>query len=149
MTRTSFRQILAEKEFWLLVFIGLLYFYKPLFLDETFFFRDLYSHFYPHKKLLIEYWNQGALPLWDPYLQGGTPFLGNINNNVLYPSNILYLFLPTVTAFNLDLIIHVIFSTLATYAFSRIIGFSKPASLLAGVIYGYCGYALSHINLFI
>jgi hypothetical protein len=149
MARPSFREIVAEKEFWLLFIVGLLYFYQPLFFGETFFFRDLYSHFYPHKKLLIDYWNQKSLPLWDPYIYGGTPYLGNINNNVLYPTNILYFILPTVTAFNLDIVLHLILSTLATYTFARILGFARTSSLLAGIIYGYCGYTLSHINLFI
>lgn len=40
-------QIVKEKEFWFLMLIGVLFFYRLLFLKETLFYRDLYMHFIP------------------------------------------------------------------------------------------------------
>jgi hypothetical protein len=47
--------ILQEKEFWSLVLLGILWFYRPLFLDETFFFRDLCLHDFHDKQLLVDF----------------------------------------------------------------------------------------------
>ncbi len=139
----SFRSILKERGFWLLLFLGVLFFWRPLFLGETFFFRDLAEHFLPQKQLLVDTLKAGELPLWDPYRQGGRPFLGNPNNVVLYPTNLLYLFLPLLTAFNLDIVFHFLFSAAAAYLCARILNFRPVAAFVCGVIYGYCGYALS------
>ena len=46
--QASLTRILKEKELWILVLLGILYFYRPLFLKETFFFRDLFSIFLTH-----------------------------------------------------------------------------------------------------
>lgn len=140
------KSLFKEKELWLLVLAGILYFYQPLFTSQTFFFRDLYVHFLPQKRLLVQVLKGGELPLWDPYLFGGQPFLGDMQNLVLYPTNVLYLVLPLLTAFNIDLVFHVIFSSVAAYLLARTLRFSPISACVAGIIYGYCGYTVSLVN---
>jgi len=142
----TFKKILKEKEFWFLCLLPLLLF-PSILLGETFFYRDLYQHFVPTKKLLIQILKSGQLPLWNPYLHGGQPFLAEINFSVLYPSNFLYLILPFYTAFNINIIGHVILGAAGAYCLARFTGLSAYASLLCGVIFTFCGYSLSLINL--
>lgn len=142
MRRPHLTVIFKEKEFWLLLLLGILYFYRPLFLGETFFFRDLYLFALPQKRLLVDFISARELPLWDPYLFGGQPYLANIANSALYPFNLLFFIFPLFTAFNLGIVIHAIFCCVATYAFSRIIGLQPLSSFIAGVVYGFCGYTL-------
>lgn len=146
MKRVRLKRILGEKEFWLLVFLGILYFHRILFFGETVFFRDLSIHFIPQRQLLIDYINAGELPLWDPYLQGGQPYLQHMSNSAFYPSNLLYFFLPLLRAFNLDVALHVICSLIFTYLFSRVIGLQPISSFIVSLVYGFCGYTLSLIN---
>lgn len=141
------RLTVREPEFWLLIGIGILYFFRPLFLQETFFFRDIYDYFIPIKQLLVDFWRAGELPLWDPYTHGGQAFLPNIANGVCYPLNILYLFLPFLWTFNFLMILHVIGGAAATYLCARMMGFRPASSVVSGLIYGFCGCALSLINL--
>ncbi|MCI0411930.1 hypothetical protein L0222_03905 [bacterium] len=136
-----------EKEFWILIASGLVLFYRPLFLGETFFYRDLHLHFYPQKLRFVELIRNGEFPLWDSYLHGGQPFLADLNNMALYPFNLVYLALPSLFAFNMDIIFHVLFSAAATYWLCRFLGITPLSSMIAGGIYAFCGYSLSLTNL--
>jgi len=147
MHRVSLKTVFREKEFWLLVILGNLYFYRPLFLRETFFFRDLGLHFLLRKQLLADFMKVGELPLWDVYLHGGQPYLAEVSNSVLYPTNLLYLFLPTLKAFNLNIVLHFVGCLAFAYLFSRIVGLQPISSFIAALVYGFCGYTLSLGNL--
>ena len=140
-------RILREKELWLLVFLGVLWFYRPLFLQETFFFRDLCLHDLPDKQLLVNFIHNRELPLWDPYKHGGRPYLGNIIHFTLYPANLLYLFLPLIKAFNLTIVLHFLGCSACAYLCARVIGLQPVSSCIVGLIYGYCGYVLSLANI--
>ena len=148
MQRVKFTEIFREKELWMLIAIGLLFFWRPLLLGEAFFFRDLTYDFIPQKQFFADTLKQGELPLWDIYRHGGQPYFADPNNSVFHPSNLLYLILPFFTAFNLSIISHALLYLIGTYLFCRILGFSRLGSLVASVTYGFCGYSLSLINLF-
>jgi hypothetical protein len=142
----TFRQILKEKEFWILCCLGVLMFPGTL-IGETFFYRDLYLHYLPQKKLLSQMILNGELPLWNPYLHGGQPFLAEIDFSVLYPSNLLYLILPVYIAFDADIIGHLIFGAAGAYCLARFSGLSAWSSAMCGVVFAFCGFSLSIINL--
>lgn len=142
-----FKALLKEKELWLLVVVGILYFYRPLFSGETFFFRDLCLIFFPQKQLLTDFIKAGEFPLWDPYLHGGQPYFADISNHALYPFNLLYVLFPLLRAFNLMIVAHLLLCAVCAYLFSRSIGLRPLSSLIAGMVYGFCGYTLSLANL--
>jgi hypothetical protein len=142
---TAFR--FREKEFWILISSGLVLFYQPLLFGETFFFRDLYLHFFPQKLRFVSLVRSGQFPLWDSYLHGGQPFLADLNNMALYPANLLYLILSPIWAFNFDIIFHVLLCAASAYALARALGVSPISSMVAGAVYGFCGYTLSLTNM--
>ncbi len=143
---SSRRSILKEKELWLLVALCLGYFHRPLFLGETFFFRDLYSAFLPQKQLLADFFAAREFPLWNPYLNGGQAYLTSIANAVFDPFNVLYALLPLFDAFNLHIVLLVMLMTVFAYLVSRELGFQPLTSAIAGVLFGFSGYTLSLIN---
>ncbi len=138
---------LREKPVWILLIIELLFFFKLVFLGEVFYFRDLHSHFLPKRELIAEYLSNFEMPLWDPYMQGGKPLLGNPNNMALYPSNLLYLLFKGPTALTIEILLHHLMAMLAVYIFCRKLSLRQPSSFIAAVIYGFSGYMLSTINL--
>ncbi len=145
--RVSLTTIFKEKELWLLILLAILYFHRPLFLGETFYFRDLSSHDLPDKQLLVDFIQAGEFPLWDPYKHGGRPYLANIILFTFYPVNLLYLFLPLIKAFNLTIVLHFLWCSVFAYLFSRVIGFQPVSGFIVGVVYGFCGYVLSLANI--
>jgi hypothetical protein len=142
----SFRSVLKEKECWITAILAVLYCFPALFSGETFFYRDIYRHSLPQKHLLVELLRAGKLPLWDPYLYGGQPFLGNVNNVVLHPSNLLYLILPMFAALNLNIVFHMAGSGIAFYLLARALAFERAAALCGSMIFAFCGYSLSLVQ---
>ncbi len=140
--------IVKERGFWALALAGMVFFSRPLLLGETFFFRDLYLYFIPIRRILLEVLGAGELPLWNVYLHGGQPLLGDISATAFYPSLLLYLLLPLTRALSIDLVLHVLASAAALYVLARRLGFGQPAAAVGGLVYGYCGYTLSQANLY-
>ena len=148
MQPTRFRTLIREKELWLVILFGILYFYRLLLPGETVFFRDLLYDFIPQKRLLMEFFQHGEWPLWDVFRHGGQPYFADPNNSAFHPANILFVLLPFFRAFNLFLVLHALLSLTGTYLFLRRLQFSPISSLTASIIYGFCGYSLSLVNLF-
>jgi hypothetical protein len=58
---------------------------------------------------------EGVLPLWNPYLACGQPFMANPVNFAFYPPVLLYLTLPLPWAFNLDLLLHLVVAAMGAF----------------------------------
>src|SRR5262245_48613716 len=120
-----------EPSLWLLVALVLLQFARPLSGSETFYYRDLYQFFLPSKLFMAGELEKGLLPLWDPRLHGGIPYLASPSNSTLHPFNVLYLFLPPVRAFNLHLIFNYVAAAAGCYWAARGLGCGATASFAA------------------
>lgn len=142
----SVRAILREPEFVALAALQGLIFWRPL-LFETFFFRDLHLLFYFQRLKVAEAFASGHLPLWDPTLHGGQPLLANVNNTALYPGNLLFLVLPPLTAFNLEIVLHLALAGTVAYVLARVLDLKPPAALVTALVYEFCGPSLSLVNL--
>ena len=63
---------------------------------------------------------QGKLPLWDPYVFCGAPFVGNVQSAMFYPVNaIIYLLLPLANAINAEVMFHLLLAGYSTLAWVR------------------------------
>jgi hypothetical protein len=140
------RDLVRDRAVWIYAAVVAVLFHRPL-TTETFFFRDLYQLFYPKKVLLAEALRAGVLPLWDPFTHGGQPYLASPANFTLHPSNVLYVVLPVLAAFNLVLVLHVLFCAVAAYWLGRTLGLSTPAAFVTGTVYALAGSTLSTANL--
>lgn len=140
------RDLHRDRAVWAFVVIILAMFYRPL-ATATFYFRDLYLLYYPKKLLFVDAIRSGRIPLWDPFTNGGQPFLVLPTNFSFHPSNVLYFVLPPLFAFNLVLVLHVLFCAIAAYWCARVARLSMPAAFVAGAIFAFCGYTLSTANL--
>ncbi|HEU4521448.1 MAG TPA: hypothetical protein VFT12_05560 [Thermoanaerobaculia bacterium] len=140
------RSIVREWPLWLLVATVVAFFLRPL-TTATFFFRDLYLLYLPKKLLLGLALREGTFPLWDPLAHNGAPFLGNPNHQALYPTNVLFLLLPELTAFNVNIVLQFVLCACGAYVFARLAGLGTAAAFVAGAAYTFCGYTLSTANL--
>jgi len=59
---------------------------------------DLASFLYPVYHYAARSLKRGIIPLWNPYLYGGAPFVGDIQSGLFYPVNLLvFLLVPELT----------------------------------------------------
>jgi diamine N-acetyltransferase len=144
--RTRLRDLHRERAVWLYAALTALFFHKPL-TTETFFFRDLYGFFFPKKVLLASALRSGTFPLWDPFTNGGQPYLATPTYAALHPSNVLYAVLPPVAAFNIIIVVHFFLCAAGAYWLARVIGLPRIAAFAAGAAFAFAGVTLSSANL--
>ena len=54
---------------------------------------DLAGFLYPTYHFAQEWLTRGVIPLWNPYIFGGIPFIGDIQSALFYPFNLLTYFI--------------------------------------------------------
>ena len=96
-------------------------------------YRDLLDFVYPMKVHLARSLQAGQVPWWDPYSLGGHPFFANLQSQVFYLPNILFVVLPGPWALSLFLALHHAWAGLGAWRLARELRCSEPAALFAGV----------------
>lgn len=111
---------------------------------------DMFLYFYPYWSYAAEAVRQGHIPLWNPYLFMGAPFLANSQAGVLYPLNLALAWLPTLRAINLTLILHLGLAGTGAYILARrSLGLEPLAAWLGAATFslgGYLGAQVEHVN---
>ncbi|WP_434389932.1 YfhO family protein [Melittangium boletus] len=112
--------------------------------DRAFFVRDVLRYYWP---MQATHWRLGAVPQWNPFHQGGLPFLADIHSGVLYPPNLLFAVLSFPTAYALLLVLHHAVGQWGMFTFLRAKGFEPPAAFTGALAFGLSGYVASLCDL--
>lgn len=118
----------------------------------------------PWKYEVIRQFQQGQIPLWNPYSFSGTPLLANIQSGVFYPLNILFFFPYAMILGNCSIFPHLcqlqtnvsaefllqwslyiylqsVLGFVFLYLYLRQISLSRMASIFGGLIWIFCGFS--------
>jgi hypothetical protein len=76
-----------------------------------------------------------AFPSWNPYVQGGLPFVDAMHGDIFYPTTLLSFVMAVHRAIGWKLVIHVFLGGAFMYLWLRRLGVSKEASLWGGAAY--------------
>jgi hypothetical protein len=95
-----------------------------------------------------ERFSAGEIPLWNPYNNGGLPFLADTQAAVFYPPRLLTIALSgsewTYNALQMEMTVHVLLYTLLMYAFVRRLTMGRAGSVagafVAAIVAGYGGF---------
>jgi hypothetical protein len=109
-------------------------------------YRDLLVFVVPFKHFLADHLRRLQIPLWNPCLYMGTPFLASLQSGVLYPPS-LVLALPFPLGFNLFLLLHFVAAAAGFWFFSRWRGLSASAAALGSLTFALGGYLVSMVSL--
>jgi hypothetical protein len=112
---------------------------------------DLFLYFYPYWAEAARALQAGRLPLWNPYLFMGVPFLANSQAGVLYPLNWpFWLLFPPHRALHWSVLLHLWLAGSGAYLYARaslrlghLGAWTAGAALALG---GYLGVQIEHIN---
>jgi hypothetical protein len=85
------------------------------------------------------------LPLWNPHIYCGAPFLAGFQSALLYPLNVLYLFLPLAKAINWSIALHAFLGGFFFYLWALKRGLHPLACFLAGAEFIFCAPHFLHI----
>jgi hypothetical protein len=94
-----------------------------------------------------EYFKQHhAIPLWNPYIFGGLPYVGAAHGDVFYPTAWLRWLLPLTTATNLTFGGHIVLAGVSMYALLRGLKLSWTAAVTGGLAYELSGMVASMVS---
>jgi hypothetical protein len=106
---------------------------------------DLASQFIYWRAFTAEQLRHGHLPLWNPHVFCGMPFLGAAPAGVLYPPNWLDLALSLPRSINLTTGLHVFLAGLFTYIWGLRRGLHPVAAVTAGALFMFSGAYFLHL----
>src|SRR5205823_10661671 len=86
----------------------------------------------------------GHLPLWDPAVFGGLPFVAAGHGDMFYPTWLLRFIVPVTTAGNLSFFLHYILAGLFTYLLLRRLRVGWLGSVIGGLAYELSGLIASY-----
>lgn len=104
---------------------------------------DVIQQYYPWRQFWAESVRHGVLPLWNPHMFCGTPFISNSQSAVLYPLNFLFLLMPVKSAFGWTAFLHLCLAGCGTYVFLRSVTGSRAGSLAGAVVFMFCGFLVA------
>ncbi len=111
---------------------------------------DVQTYFYPYWASTFEALRSGRVPLWNPHLFMGAPFLANPQAAVFYPPNWPLLVLEPERALALAVMLHVALAAAGALALARrALGLSWPAATTTAAVFAFGGFfagQLGHIN---
>ncbi len=87
----------------------------------------------------------GAIPLWNPEMMGGVPVFAGFGD-LFYPTSLLRLVLPTITAMNVGFVLHYLLAGFFTYLLLRMLGVSWLGAVVAGTAYELSGVVSSLVS---
>jgi hypothetical protein len=133
--------ILRFKYYFLIITLGLIFYHSLLITNGKILSGDDIKAVYsPYKTFFSQSLKTYLeLPLWNPYIFGGQPFLANPTAGILYPLNYLFVIINTDYAFGYMFVIDTILIGLFTYLYARTIKLSESGSLVSAVTFMFCG----------
>ncbi len=84
----------------------------------------------------------GELPLWNPKILTGIPFLAAGQASTFYPLNILFYLLPLDVAYGWFTALQVAIAGAAMYVFGRVLRLRVLAALFGAVVYMFSGFLI-------
>ncbi len=121
-----------------IVFAGFIFSSKMLFGSDTMeagiFFRSYYADF-------VRTYHR--IPMWNPYIFGGLPFVDAMHGDTFYPLAALQFFIPLFKALGYKLVLTVFLAGVFTFLYLRKMGMTKWASVFGGTVYMLSGFLVS------
>jgi O-antigen/teichoic acid export membrane protein len=109
---------------------------------------DLVIENYAWKRFFVGSIKAGEIPLWQPYLFGGSPFLATGQHSMLYPFSWLFLLLPITKAYGWYTVSQLWLAGLLMYVYGRTLSMRRSSAIIAGLIYQGSGFILASAAVF-
>ena len=107
--------------------------------------QDGRTQWYPWRVYGFRSMREGTLPLWNPYVLCGVPFVGNFQSALFYPPNAIFLVAPVGTAARWSIWFHLALSLVFTYLFAKFCGCSRAGASVAAMAFTFCAGQLLRV----
>lgn len=107
----------------------------PLCRGRALYWGDILFYFEPMAAFAKSHLGQGRLPLWNPYVLCGQPFLGNPQMGIFYPTTFLGGYLPTWLSLSLNTLLHVFLCGAFCFLYLRRWTVHRTSALAGALVY--------------
>jgi hypothetical protein len=139
------------KEWHCLAILALLaaVFFRDILLGTAYFWEDFLYQNYPFRSFAATSMAAGQMPLWNPYIFGGMPFLADIQTTVFYlPSTALALAVHHGALHHywleLMIVLHYPLAGWGMFFLARSFGLQRIPSLFSGLAFMLSGFMIAH-----
>jgi O-antigen/teichoic acid export membrane protein len=98
---------------------------------------------YAWKQFILESIRNRELPLWDPYIFAGHPFLANGQHSALYPLSIVFYVLPLWRAYGVFTWLQLGLAGVFAYLLARVLSICRLGGLIAGITFQFSGFMVA------
>lgn len=136
----------AEVSHWkivaLLAGLTVVFFHDVFLRGRVFYWGDIILQAYPWHHFIKDMLHRGELPLWNPYIFCGLPFVANPQPGIFYPLGLVALALPSAVAISVDAALHVFLAGLFMFLYLKQLGRSETASLIGALGFMFGGFLI-------
>ncbi len=101
---------------------------------------DLVLENYVWQRFIVKSVHAGQLPLWDPFLFTGHPFLANGQHSALYPLSLVFHLFPLPRAYGIFIVLQLGLAGISSYLLGRTMHATKLGAFLAGITFQFSGF---------
>jgi hypothetical protein len=109
---------------------------------------DLIVENYAWKRFAVSSFEAGEIPLWNPYLFAGAPFLANGQHGMLYPFSWIFFLLPAAKAYGWYTVMQLWLAGVSMTIFGRVLHMRRGSAAVSGLIYQGSGFLLTSAAVF-
>jgi len=106
---------------------------------------DLVLENFVWKRFIMEALQTRQLPLWNPYLFAGIPFLAAGQHSALYPLSIIYYVLPLSQAYGLFTVVQLWLAGVCAYIFARVSRLSRISAAFISLTWMFSGPLIAQV----
>ena len=103
---------------------------------------DLLVENYVWKQFIVDSLRARQIPLWNPYILSGVPFLAAGQHSALYPFSLIFYIFPLARAYGLFTVSQLLLAGLSLYFYARAIKLSRLAAAAGGLVFAFSGFFL-------
>jgi len=135
-----------------ILFLVILAFFWPLVFADQWIPRgggDLVSFLWPVYRFAARSLRAGVIPLWNPHLYSGAPFVADNQSGVFYPINLLTFALfgePSYAVMEALVVFHIWLAGANMFSLARGLGLRRPAALVGGIAFALSDLFVTHIG---
>jgi len=101
---------------------------------------DLILENYVWKRFIVESIGNGSIPLWNPNILAGVPFLAAGQHSAMYPLSLIFYILPLARAYGVFTLLQLWLAGVFMYVYLRAIRVGRFGSFIGGMTYALSGF---------
>jgi hypothetical protein len=101
---------------------------------------DLILENYVWKRFIVQSIEARQIPLWNPYIFAGLPFLAAGQHSALYPFSVLFYVLPIAHAYGYFTVLQLFLAGLFAFIYARVIGLGRLGAAVTAITYMFSAF---------